>query len=70
MIQTVSSALRNKMSSQQNTLLQCSHSFLRLYFVHGTITSVEQRLGIGLESYWRISQEEGSLQKHRDDLML
>jgi len=70
MSQTVSSALRNKMSSQQNTLLRCSHSFLRLYFVHLTVTPVYQDLGISLASYRRIGQGKGSLRKHRDDLML
>lgn len=68
MIQSVSSALRNAMSSQQNMLLRCSHSFLCLYFVHLAITSVTRTLRISLASHRRIGQDKGSLRKHRDDL--
>lgn len=64
MIQIVSSALRNKMFSQQNALLQYSHSFLCLYFVHLVITLVHWDLGISLASCWRIGQGKGSLRKH------
>lgn len=70
MIQIVSSVLRNKTSSQQNMFLHCSHSFLRLYFVHLAITSVYCDLGISLASYRRIDQEKRSLWKHQDDLIL
>lgn len=70
MIQIVSSALRNKMSSQQNILLPCNHSFLRLYVVHLAITPVCQDLGISLASHRRTGREKGSLWKHKDDLVL